>query len=249
MGLLWAARRRRKLAEPDAAETSPIVASPETLARRLEMRMEAIEGIESALSVRLEALGSDDSAERRLQAMAKQILGLVRDKNASLDTALAGLDQLRARLRMLEQIGDPAEARGLLERLNVRIDGMEVAQSGVAAAVETRLGALESAVTPYAEISDQLTRLYAQKDATVETVFARLAPLEAKLGALEATLAARDPGAALERFADRLEAARAAQEAAQPRSTRAWTRCRAASTRAWRSSRARRTPTRRSRTS
>ena len=47
----------------------------------------------------------------------------------------------------------------------------------------------------------------------METVFARLAPLEAKLGALEATLAARDPGAALERFADRLEAARAAQEA------------------------------------
>ena len=37
------------------------------------------------------------------------------------------------------------------------------------------------AENPFAEISEQLTRLYAQKDATIETVFARLAPLEAKL--------------------------------------------------------------------
>ena len=71
---------------------------------------------------------------------------------------------------------------------------------------------LEGAENPYQEISDQLTRLYAQKDATVETVFARLAPLEAKLAEVEGLLAARDPAAALERFAERLEAARAAQD-------------------------------------
>jgi hypothetical protein len=51
--------------------------------------------------------------------------------------------------------------------------------------------------------------LYAQKDATVETVFARLAPLEAKLGALEGRVRRDDPTAALDRFAERLEAARA----------------------------------------
>ena len=80
--------------------------------------------------------------------------------------------------------------------------------------LQGRVSALEGAENPFAEISDQLTRLYAQKDATVETVFARLGPLEAKLAAVEGQLAARDPQAALERFAERLEAARAAQEAA-----------------------------------
>ena len=74
------------------------------------------------------------------------------------------------------------------------------------------MSGLEGAENPFTEISDQLTRLYAQKDATVETVFARLAPLEAKLAEVEGLLAARDPAAALERFAERLEAARAAQE-------------------------------------
>ena len=76
------------------------------------------------------------------------------------------------------------------------------------------MSGLEGAENPFAEISEQLTRLYAQKDATVETVFARLAPLEAKLAAVEGQMAARDPQAALERFAERLEAARAAQETA-----------------------------------
>ena len=43
-------------------------------------------------------------------------------------------------------------------------------------AVQGRVAAIEGAENPFAEISEQLTRLYAQKDATVETVFARLAP-------------------------------------------------------------------------
>ena len=216
LGLLvlgvWAARRRGRGAGPAAA---PVGAAPEALIQRVELRMEAIEGLQAALAARLDALGSDDAAERRLQAMAGQILGLVRDKDASLDVALAGLDQLRARMRVLEQIGDPAEARALFERLGARIDAVETAQARAETTLEARLSALEGAENPFAEVSEQLTRLYAQKDAAVETVFARLAPLEAKLGAVEGALAARDPSAALERFAERLEAARAAQEAAQ----------------------------------
>ena len=70
-----------------------------------------------------------------------------------------------------------------------------------------RLDALQSrmvmpAENPFAEISAQLTRLYAQKDATTETVFARLAPLEARLAEIET----RDPRAALDGFAARLDA-------------------------------------------
>lgn len=195
-----------------AGSLAPVAS--ETLLRRVELRLEAVEGLQAALDARLEAQGTDEAAERRLQAMAGQILGLVRDKDASLDVALAGLDQLRARMRVLEQIGDPAEARALFERLGLRLEAVETAQARAGATLETRLAGLEGAPNPFAEVSGQLTRLYAQKDAAVETVFARLAPLEAKLGAVEGTLAARDPAAALERFGERLEAARMAQEAA-----------------------------------
>ena len=239
LGLLaWAVvRARRWLAQrlrgaPAAAGTQSAAAAPEALLHRVELRMEAIESAQAALAARIEAQGSDDAAERRLQAMAGQILGLVRDKNASLDVALAGLDQLRARMRVLEQMGDAAEARALFEPLGARLDALEAAQD-------------RPGPSPYAEISDQLTRLYAQKDATVETVFARLGPLEAKLAAVEGQLAARDPQAALERFAERLEAARAAQEAAVAALGDRWRVCRPA-VRRWK---ARRTRSRRSRIS
>ena len=53
-----------------------------------------------------------------------------------------------------------------------------------------------SAENPFAEISEQLTRLYAQKDAAVETVLGRLAPLEAKLAELERGWRARPAGGA-----------------------------------------------------
>ncbi|WP_424934633.1 hypothetical protein, partial [Amaricoccus macauensis] len=56
------------------------------------------------------------------------------------------------------------------------------------------------------EISEQLTQLYAQKDATVETVFARLAPLEAKLSDLESGLGAAVPREQVEGLASRLDA-------------------------------------------
>ena len=111
------------------------------------------------------------------------------------------------------------------------------------------MSGLEGAENPFAEISEQLTRLYAQKDATVETVFARLAPLEAKLAEVEGLLAARDPQAALERFAERLEAARRRRRPRWRRSARGsrggWRACRAGCP-GWR---ARRTRSRRSRSS
>lgn len=171
--------------------------------RRIELRMEAMEGLQAEFLARIETLGNDEAAERRLQAMAARILGLVRDKDATLDTALAGLDQLRARLRVLEQMGDIAEARGLFERQAARLEAAEV-----------KLAGLEAATPPFAEISEQMSRLYGQRDAMAETVFARLSPLEAKQRELEAAMALRDPQAGLDRLAERLEAARAAQEAA-----------------------------------
>ena len=79
----------------------------------------------------------------------------------------ARLAPLEAKLAEL----DPAAA---LDRFAERLE-----------AVQGRLAAIEGAENPFAEISEQLTRLYAQKDATVETVFARLAPLEAKLAELD----------------------------------------------------------------
>lgn len=193
VAVLWAAFRALRLRRP--APSAPAAAS-EALIHRLELRMEAMEATQSALAARIEALGGDDASERRLQAVAGQILGLVRDKNARLDTALAGLDQIRARLRVLEQIGAPAEALALLERLGARLDTTDSTLAAACGALEARLAALEGAAPPFAEISKQLTRLYAQKDATAETVFARLAPLEAKLGELERTGDDEDAAAA-----------------------------------------------------
>ena len=123
-----------------------------------------------------------------------------------METVFARLAPLEAKLAALET-QDPAAA---LDRFGERLE-----------AVQGRLAALETAENPFAEISEQLTRLYAQKDATVETVFARLAPLEAKLAELEggmgriapleARLAAADQGEAFAGLATRLEAVAWAQ--------------------------------------
>jgi len=163
-------------------------------------RIEALAAAQADLAARLDALAAGQSApEERLQAMAGQMLGLIRDKNATMETALAGLDQLRGRMRTLEQMGAPAEARALLERLEARLDEMRSDQAAGAAALEARIAALESPGTsPVAELAERLTRLHAQKDSVVEAVLARLARLEA-------ALAAQDPQAALDRFAERLE--------------------------------------------
>ena len=168
-------------------------------------RIEALAAAQADLAARLDALAAGQSApEERLQAMAGQMLGLIRDKNATMETALAGLDQLRGRMRTLEQMGAPAEARALLERLEARLDEMRSAQAAGAAALEARIAALESpGPSPVAELAERLTRLHAQKDSVAEAVLARLARLEA-------ALAAQDPQAALDRFAERLEELRRA---------------------------------------
>ena len=201
--------RARASASPVALAAGRAEDAPEEVPgggriRRIELRMEEMEGLQAEFLARVEALGNDDAAERRLQAMASRILGLVRDKDASLDTALAGLDQLRARLRVLEQMGDIAEARGLFERQAARLEAAEV-----------KLAGLEAATPPFAEISEQMSRLHGQRDVMAETLLARLAPLEAKQRELEATVALRDPQAGLDRLAERLEAVRAAQAAAE----------------------------------
>ena len=213
-GLAWAfaarARRRRIArgatpARGEAASAGGADFAP--VAHRLEARMAAIEDGQAHLAARLDGAGG---AEDRLQATAAQLLGLIRDKNATLETALAGLDQLRTRMRTLEQIGDAAEARGLFDRLGERLDALESAQATAAAALDGRLAGL-AAQGDVAPIVEKLTALHAQKDAAAEAALGRLGPLEARLAKLEGAA----PGEAVARLATRLEALAAAQGATQ----------------------------------
>ena len=187
-------------------------------ARSMPERVETMAVRQAELGQRLDALAAQVAAagapEERLQAMAGQLLGLVRDKNATLDTALAGLDQLRARMRALEQMGEPAEARALLDGLAQRIETVEAAQSAqsvAGAAAEARLAALDGSgetatdfARAVAELGERLARLQEGRDAGLETALARLGPLETRLGALEN---GRSEGReALKRIDARLEA-------------------------------------------
>ena len=128
-----------------------------------------------------------------MRALGEQLTRVLAQKEALADTLVARVAAVEAVLAEK----DPAPALARLAE---------------------RLAALESAENPFAEISEQLTRLYAQKDATVETVFARLAPLGGAAGR------ARPDGR---------------RSTASPSG---WRRCRAG----WRRSRARRTRSRRS---
>ena len=92
---------------------------------------------------------------------------------------LLRLAPLEARLAEIERGLAERDPQALLDRFAERLE-----------AVQGRLAALEGAENPFGEIAEQLTRLYAQKDATVEAVFARLAPLEAQLAGLEGGLGA-----------------------------------------------------------
>ena len=188
----------------------------EPVAHRLELRLATLEQGQAGLAARLDGAGG---AEERLQATAGQLLGLVRDKNATLETALAGLDQLRSRMRTLEQIGDAAEARGLFERLGERLAALESAQAAHQAAHQAASQAAEAALAarageagaPQAALLEQLARLHAQKDAALEAVLARLAPVEARLGRLEGEA----PAEAVARLELRLDGLRDAQGATQ----------------------------------
>ena len=192
LAFAWAARqRRRRVARGQAAigrRSGAGAADFAPVAHRLELRLAALEQGQAGLAARLDGAGG---AEERLQATAGQLLGLVRDKNATLETALAGLDQLRSRMRTLEQIGDAAEARGLFERLGERLAGLESAQAAsqaaAQAAAEAALAARagEAGAPQQAALLEQLSRLHAQKDAAMAAVLARLAPVESRLGRLE----------------------------------------------------------------
>jgi exonuclease VII large subunit len=304
---LWRQLKRgiaqRKAARAGATPPATPAASGTLAAPLAERRMEALEAAQRDFAAQLDGLTAGGAPEERMQTMAASLVGLIKDKNATLETALAGLDQLRSRLSALEQIGDMAEGRALFDRLGARLDGIETGQKETEARIQTqlavlqdragvdngplaafgaqiaqlheqkdaglaamlaRLGPLEARLggiegdlkalpretfsrmeerlgdlariqaeagaelgalkeraetdeNPYADISDQLTRLYAQKDAGIEAMLARLAPLEEKLGALEDSLRAADPKAALERFAERLQAAEAAHAASETR--------------------------------
>ena len=162
---LAAWRRRRALARAARRQAAPAAGAPaaaapatgaaeDPLSWRIERRMDAIEAAQAGLADRLEALAAE-GGEARLQALSGSLVGLIKDKNATLEVALAGLDQLRARLQTLEQIGDLAEARGLFDRLGARLDEVQAAQASAGAATEARLAALQAGVegSPYAEIS------------------------------------------------------------------------------------------------
>ena len=179
-------------------------------------RLEALAAQQAELGQRLEALAAQATApEERLQAMAGQLLGLIRDKNATLETALAGLDQLRARMRALEQMGEPAEARALLDGLGERLGALETAQATAAAATEARLAALDGSgataadfARAVADLGERLARLQESRDArfegALETALARIAPLETRLGVLDGGRA--EGREALKRLEARLEA-------------------------------------------
>ena len=93
-----------------------------------------------------------------------------------METVFARLAPLEARLAELQAALETRDPKPALDGFAARLE-----------ALQSRLGALETpGESPFAEISAQLTRLYAQKDAATETVLARLAPLEARLAEIEA---------------------------------------------------------------
>ena len=208
------ARAGRRADGPEAGEAAGSASDP--MARRLELRLDEIE---TRLEAGLEAQAGS-GGEERLRAMAESLVGLIRDKNATLETALAGLDQLRARLRALEQMGDLAEARGLFERLEARIDDLRATQASQGAAFEERVAGLavraEAEAAPGAALAEQFSRLYARKDEGIAAMLARIAPFEARLAEIETARAAEGPAReAMVRLETRLEALRGAQETSQ----------------------------------
>ena len=172
-------------------------------------RLEALAAAQADLAARVEALAAQGAApEERMQAMAGQLLGLIRDKNATMETALAGLDQLRARMRALEQMGEPAEARALMERLEGRLDELASTQAAGAAALEARIAGIETPGAA-AELAGRLAALHEKKDAGFEAIVARLGTLEADRAT---TAAGRE---ALRRVEARVEALAAEQGTAK----------------------------------
>ena len=183
-------------------------------AERLEAAQAAREAAEAGLRDRVAAL--ETPGENPFAAISEQLTRLYAQKDATVETVFARLAPLEARLGGDRSRAGGARSAGRARPLRRAAGGGAGGARGGRGGLGRPLAALETpGENPFAAISEQLTRLYAQKDATVETVFARLAPLEARLAEMETGLAARDPQAALDAFAERLEAAQAAREAAE----------------------------------
>jgi hypothetical protein len=221
----WARlRRRRRLAyEARALEMAPVASAAPArrrVFRRSATRIAALETGQAEILARLAAAESGREPEARLRALAGQLVELIRDKNTGLETALSGLDQIRGRLRALEQVGSLAETRAALDRLGERLGALQAAQESGAAALEARLGGVEAVqgAVPVAEIVGQLARLHERKDAALAAMLERLAPLEARLTEIEAAQAAAraETAAVADRAAGAAEAGRRlAAEAAE----------------------------------
>ena len=111
---------------------------------------------------------------------------------APLEAKLAELGQGLAPVAPLAE-DDP---RAGLDGLRLRIEALQWAQGETAAGLAALRAAAEGRDGEggaLAEIADRLTRLFAQKDASLAAILARLEPLEARLAAIEAR--APDPEA------------------------------------------------------
>ena len=115
----------------------------------------------AGLEARIAAL--ETAGEAPVAALSGQLAALHAQKDAGLEAMLARLGPLEAKLAELEAgLGrlDPAPA---LDRVGERLE----AARGV---LQAQIDALQPGENPFAEISGQLTQLYAQKDAAVEAV-------------------------------------------------------------------------------
>ncbi len=144
---------------------------PQGALDRFAERLEAVQG----------RVGTLEGAENPVAEITERLAGILAQKDAAVETLVSRLAPLEARLAEI----DP---QGALDRFAERLE-----------AVQGRVGMLEGAENPVAEITERLAGILAQKDAAVETLVSRLAPLEARLAEI-------DPQGALDRFAERLEA-------------------------------------------
>ena len=122
-------------------------------------------------------------------------------------------------MRALEQMGEPAEARALVDGLAGRLDALG---AGRRPGLEARLAALAARATGGAALAERLAGLEEKRTAGLEATLARLAPLEAQLAALES---GRDAEAAagreaLKRLETKLEAQAAEARRRRPSSRR-----------------------------
>ena len=165
----------------------------------------ALAGIEARLEALRDRLGTVEAGDGALGEITGQLTRLHAQKDAAVEAVFARLAPLEARLAEIEhgvehgmaRLG-PLEAklaerdpRLAIEGLRERLEALQRAQAETAAALAALQAADGGAL---GEVADRLTRLYAQKDAGIAALLARLAPLEARLAVVEAR-PAWDPAA------------------------------------------------------